>query len=621
MDRPSFLSSMPFLLPCPSATWPPRRNAASTTEEEQQQQPQPSTQMDVLLDNNTLQKSCHFNVSIEPAISASATSSSDDMDQALQDMQPAFFGPPAKDEGEDNRINNGNNIVSYSSSFDPAMTDILVAVESSAPNGGPLSGGRGGALEDNNLSQDDPSVMEARVLFSGRTQTPASSSTKKDKKIPNSISAPSAAAASLESWPLFLYFKIDGTVFQVDGKQLLHAKVVVQSSNGEESGAAGLPPCLMLVFSCCLFRIFPLNNNNNNNSASIRAEASSDSDATTMKDCYTDALEALKNLETVLGQLVACATASSATSMSAAWSPSSSAPTSSGEAGQKDGPPNPGTGDHHSTSSSTTTIAHGSQRKKSKSNHAIHQTEAAAALENNHLIRKIKRRRDALARSRAGLQAVETILDMPESVYSPDLTLTDVIIMPSFPGQPVAGATTQTVPMTESAISDIAMNNMPKTQGGLGHLHLTQANNGSGTADTQLTNNEPHESKKVVGSMVPLLQGITEDMANAYGTEGETQEALQLYQREIETLRENRVDDLLDAFFPTMPQRHGSSAKKKGRREKSSKAKPNRDAMQAQEPKDGISADKAKESVLHLMKQQRSLVQERSSLLQLPTRG
>lgn len=617
MDRPSFLSSMPFLLPCPSATWPPRRNAASTLEEEQQQQPHPSTQMEVLLDNNnSLQKSCTFNVSIEPAISASAVatsgvtaacSSGGDMDQALQDMQPAFFGPPVKDEGDDdnNSINNnnGNNYVSSCSSFDPAMTEILVAVESSAASGGPLLRGRGGgALEDNNnLSQDDPSVLEARVLFS------ASSSTNKNKNnVPKSISTPSAAA--FESWPLFLYFKMDGTVFQVDGTQLLHATVVQPSSQeGAESGTT-LPPCLLLVFSCCLFRIFPLNSTK---SAMHSTEASSDSDATTMKDCYSDALEALKKLETVLGQLVACAITSSATSMSAAWSPSSSAPTSSGEAGQKDHPPSHGTGDHHSTSSSATTIAQGSQSKKLKSNHNVHQKES---LDSHHLIRKIKHRRDALVRSRAGLQAAETILDMPESVYTPDLPLTE----PSFPGQPMTGITTETVPITDSAISDIVI---PKTQGVPGHPHLTQAN-GIGTADnTQHTNHETGESRKATGSMVPLLQGITEDMANAYGTEGETQEALQLYRREIETLRENRVDDLLDAFFPTMPQRHhGSSAKKKGRREKSSNTKKHR-TINGTEPKEGISVEKAKESVLHLMKQQRSLVQERSSLLQLPTRG
>ena len=83
----------------------------------------------------------------------------------------------------------------------------------------------------------------------------------------------SCSAAAFESWPLFLYFKIDGTVFQVDGKQLLHAKVVVQSSNGDESGAAVLPPCLMLVFSCCLFRIFPLNNTTYSIQSNLRGES------------------------------------------------------------------------------------------------------------------------------------------------------------------------------------------------------------------------------------------------------------------------------------------------------------------------------------------------------------
>ena len=129
MDRPSFLSSMPFLLPCPWATWPPRRNAASMTEEEQQKQTQPTTQMDVLLDN-TPQKAYKFHMAVEPAISASATADAtsaveakDDVSHALSAMQPAFFGPPAVEDADGGHSSHtGNNNNSASSLFDPAMT-------------------------------------------------------------------------------------------------------------------------------------------------------------------------------------------------------------------------------------------------------------------------------------------------------------------------------------------------------------------------------------------------------------------------------------------------------------------------------------------------------------------
>jgi len=424
---------------------------------------------------------------------------------------------------------------------------------------------------------------------------------------------------------MFLYFKMEGTVFQVDCKQILDVRVIspgttenekqTKEKNSNDTTAKMLPPCLILVFPCCLFRIFPFSANVEGSVAAMVAEASSDSDATTMKESFAGAVQALSKLEAVLGQLISNAFESSA-GMVAAWSPSSSAPTSSGEPGQYPQP----YGHHGGTlassgSSSTVKAHHHSSSKKAKWNNNnddddIGSTIAAAKamLEDNHLVRKMKRRRDALVRSLAGLTSVETILDMPLSVYAPDHVVQEHPLVPSSLRTKRTASTKEGIfSLSDSAVSDGGAT-MPKTQGQQGPSVLLDSQ------ATQMTNASVGGGKVSTSAMGPLMAGITEDFTVAYGTIEETHEALNLYQQAVDRLHGQHLDKVLDSFFPSMPQ-------KKDRWGRSRTPSRSRTSTCSRSDSKSVPIEEAMESVRLLMNEQRMLVQDRSALYKLPTRG
>lgn len=504
---------MPFLLPCPSNAWPPHRSASSGSKFTRVETSLPVPQ----------DSAFQFKLSLEPAIATTT----DGKQQQLEEIQPAFFGLPV-DEGS-----SSNSKSSSKSTFDPSMADVQVAVESS--------------VNVQSDSQDDASVLKGRVLFVGGNNANNADSSSTQVSGSNKISPDQPFQRLPDAWPLFLYFRIDKeSVFQVDGKQLLHVEVTPAEIKEQRS----MPPCLMMVFSCCIFRIFPLYS---------PSQPATDSDNSEWKD---QAFEALRSLEKQLHQL------SSNSPSTAAWSPcGSSLPSSTvGEAGQKDGGyPTPAGGQSNSFSSHTTNA---SRSKKLKT---IQNEEGDSTA--NHIKRKAKRRRDALARSQTGMTSVETVLGMPASVCKPEKLLPPKPKFQHLDTQAV-------VPMTDSA-----------------EMH-----------------NNPRRSDRM--SIRPLLTGIAEDLAAAYGTHAETAEVLQLYQKEIEEQRCNEMDKLLDSFFP-------SQSKERSRKNRKSRGRDRRKSDQGDSaPAMGTkSAEEVMKEVRRLMVKERALVVDRSSFLQLPMRG
>lgn len=526
---------MPFLAPCPSVAWPPHRVNNSGR----------STRVETLLP--VPQDSAYkFKLSLEPAVASPVEGSNR---QELQEIQPAFFGNPV--EGSD--ANNNK-----SAKFDPSLADIQVAVESSVDS-----------LNTIDSSQDDTSVLKGRVLFVGGSNninTSTESQTPASNKITPGSMQPLSIQRLPDYWPLLLYCKIDKEgVYQMDGRQLLHAEVAY-SENSD------MPPCLMLVFPCCIFRIFPMH------CPSATTKPAPDSD-TPKKEWKIEALEALQCLEKKILQL-----SSNASSPSPLSPCESSFPSSTGEAGQKDGGYG-GQSHSHSTLTSSSNSSSRPQAKKLKTANTSNEEEeddsADLILQENHcIIKKAKRRRDALTRSRVGVQSVETVLAMPVSVVKPGRLL------------PKVHLETQATPLTDSASA-------PKTQGYLGRGH-------------------PKSSRSPEMSMGPLLSGIAEDLSASYGTNAERKEVLQLYSREIEERRHHRMDQLLDSFFPSMPQRPSSRGRKARRGKDGSMSVASGEKSTTGETK---SAEEVILSVRSLMNKQRELVNERSTFLQLPTRG
>jgi hypothetical protein len=544
MDRQAFLSSLPFLLPCPSAAWPPcctsASSSASTTD---QRRGEPCTKMETLL--VPADSSYKFKLSVEPSVELSEEAG---LVQKIEEIKPAFFACP-KTTSFGGR--------SSQASFDPAMADIQAVLESSI--------GPSFARSDNH---DDASVLKGRVLFTGSSLNPTQSSLKSQTPASlHSRSPPQSIHQKPDARPLYLYFKIDKNgVFQVDGKQLVTMEIVPAEN--------GLPPSLVLLFSCCVLRIFPLY-------TPSPTKPASDSDTPRNEEWKTCALEALQTLEEHLHKLMLNS------SSAAAWSPCTSSLPSSNEAGQRDAAyfPRDG-GKRHSHSSSTGSNSSPHQRKKAKGI----PSDGKVALQDQKSVQKVRRKVQALSRCRAGLQVLEYVLESP-------VTVAAVVTPPTLHGGDGDGDCE--MPLTDSAASDTAL---PKTQL-QGHL--------------------ANHSKPAKHSLVPLLSGITEDLTAAFSNQAEQQEVLILCRQEIDEMRNRRIDDLLDSFFPNMPHHQSSDSRKNHRAATSGRSNSARKDVtsEGEETKHKKSAQSVLNSVKCLLNEQQALVKERNSYMTLPTRG
>eukprot|EP00797_Seminavis_robusta_P026382 Sro479_g151150.1 n/a (412) ;mRNA; r:13106-14341 len=262
------------------------------------------------------------------------------------------------------------------------MADIQVAVESSL--GTTVMTTTTTATNDGS-SQDDTSVLQGRVLFVGNTTTQQSSTPASLRSTPRHHPRATPSTRLFESWPLFLHVRVDKEgVFQVDPKQLVTTELVLH----DQSNNNNLPPCLLLTFSTCLWRIFPLH------TPSPTKPVSSDSDNTSRDEWKQAAVESLQTLEKSLHQLLQSGTSS------AAWSPCTSSSLSNNETGQRD---------IHTSSSSS--ASHHNHHKKFK---GVPKTEA---LQDHNTVRKVRRQRDALNRSILGLRSMEVVLESPASSF------------------------------------------------------------------------------------------------------------------------------------------------------------------------------------------------------------
>jgi hypothetical protein len=486
---------------------------------------EPSTKLEALLVPSD--SSYKFKLSLEPFV---ATSEDAGLTQKIENIKPAFFACPE---------NTGYGGRSLLASFDPAMADIQACLESSI---GPV------ASSDN---QDDASVLKGRVLFAGGGGDPTQSSLK--SQTPPSLqsrSTPQSIHQRPASSPLYLYFKIDKDgVFQVDGKQLVKMEVAAAADN--------LPPFLVLTFSCCVLRIFPLY-------TPSPTKPASDSDTPKKEEWKAWALEALQTLEERLHQLM------HNNSSTVAWSPCTSSLPSSNEAGQRDGTFFPGGAGHSSSTGSNS-----SHRKKAK----CIPSDDKVVLQDHKAVHKVKRKVQALTRCRAGLQALEYVLESSATVAA----------MAACPAHGDGDA----IPLTDSAASDTAL---PKTQ------------------------LQGYQGKPAKHSLIPLLSGITEDLTAAYSNQAEQQEVLTLCRQEIEEKRNRRMDDLLDLFFPNMPHHQSGGGRRASKSCRSHSA--SKDVTsEGDDTKHKMPAEEVIQSVKGLLNELQSMAKERNSYMTLPTRG
>jgi hypothetical protein len=303
---------------------------------------------------------------------------------------------------------------------------------------------------------------------------------------------------------------------------------------------------------------------------------------TQKKDWKQQATQEMQLLQKRILQLAQMATPAQA------WSPTgSSVQTSSNEAGQR-----AGLGAQQQQSHSHSTLTSSSSSRGNKKFKGTPKEYDNSWFQDQHQIRKVKRCRDALWRGRAGLQSVETILEVP---------ITDGNeLVPTLSSTKGARDTTPAATtLTDSALSDAAAE--PKTQ-----LH--------GNSHMQAEKSVPSSTNPL--DLRPLMSGIAEEMANAYGSPQEVVEVMNMYQQEIDETRTAHLDSLLHSFFPE--KRTASSKNRRLSKSKRNKSTVNADEDVAEDLKP---AEEVIASMQKLMKKQRELVEERSSFLMLPTRG
>jgi hypothetical protein len=460
MDRNSFLSSLPFLIPISSSSWPPRTtngNGGNGT-----------TSATAVRSERLLQD--HYSVSIEPVArnrsdtskaSAATTTNTGNATTtaataATATLGPAFFGSSSLTTIDD---------------FDPALCSLEMVLECTDNDNG------------NSNSNNNNNSNRSKQEYGGhdRRNNSFSSPMQQTHRHHNSNNNRRHQNANAVSYTGIAYLSLHGSsIFQLDLSELQSVKVQeTDATTTTGSMQQHTPPCLLLKFSeVAVLRIFslvavPADEHfhlqgvcNKITTAASAAATSSHSAYSSTMTTMCDAV-ASPGASTSRGLVGSCSTGSSTDTGFGGYYRHDVSGAAEGEqkARQEDGQPS--------------TTARSARKGET---HDDEEEDPRDRME-----RRIQRRRLAYDKSVAGMQALETVLDMPVTTFSAD--------HPS----------TMTLQATASAV--------------------------------------------LMDRVGPLLTAIGDDLTNAYARQGDKAQAMQACESNLAESR-NALDDNLKAFFP-----------------------------------------------------------------------
>jgi hypothetical protein len=471
MDRNSFLSSLPFLIPIASSSWPPRTTAPRSSNHSNSNGNGGNATTTAVRSERLLQD--HYSLSIEPVArnrsdtskaGAAATtttnigSATTTATAASTTLGPAFFGSSS---------------LTTIDEFDPSLCSLEMVLEytdNDHDNSNTNNNSNRGHQQHRNNSYSSPMQQTHRH---GNSHN-------------NNHRHQNYNATAAVSYTGMAYVSLHGsTIFQLDLSELQSVQVQETDATSSSSGMQPhAPPCLLLKFSnVAVLRIFSLVAvpadehfhlqgvcHKITTAASAAAAASSQSQFSSMM--------------TTLCDNNAVASPSAGTSRVGIGSCSTGSSTDTGFGGHY----------RHDVSGA----AEGEHKARQEDGHEPSTTARSAQKRETHdddeeenprdrVERRIQRRRLAYDKSVAGMQALETVLDMPVSTF--------------FADHPSA----MTAQATASAV--------------------------------------------LMDRVSPLLTAIGDDLTNAYARQGDKAQAMQACESNLAECR-NALDENLKAFFP-----------------------------------------------------------------------
>jgi hypothetical protein len=534
MDRSSFLSSLSFLIPIASSSWPPRTsnsngNGGNTTttatavRSERLLQDHYSVSFEPLARNrsDTSKASAATTTNIGSATTTAATAAT------ARTLGPAFFGSSS---------------LTTIDNFDPALCSLEMVLEytdneNDNSNNNNNSNGYGGNQRRNN-SYSSP-MQQTHHHQNGR----------------NNNHRHQNANATAVSYTGIAYVSLHGSsIFQLDLSELQSVQVQETDATAATSSMQQhTPPCLLLKFSeVAVLRIFslvtvPADEHfhlqgvcNKMTTAASAAAASSQSAYSSMMTTMCDAVASPRPSNS-RGLVGSCSTGSSTDTGFGGKDRHDVSGAAEGEhkARQEDGQPS--------------TTAWSAQKG------LTHDDEEDEENPRDRMDRRIQRRRLAYDKSVAGMQALETVLDMPVSTF--------------FADHPAA----MTAQATASAV--------------------------------------------LMDRVGPLLTAIGDDLTNAYARQGDKAQAMQACESNLAECR-NSLDENLKSFFPLprSKQRLLTTRTSTATSSSSSSLAAARNGGNSNNDT-GVDVDEIAEQVQELVQRQKEAVRKRHELFLLPSRG
>jgi hypothetical protein len=466
MDRSSFLSSLPFLVPIASSSWPPRTSNSNGNGGNG------TTSATAVRSERLLQD--HYSVSFEPvarnrsdipkasaattANTGSAATTAAATSAAATTLGPAFFGSSSLTTIEN---------------FDPALCSLEMVLECTDND-------NGNSNNNNNSNEYGGNQRRSNSYSSPMQQTHRHHNTH------NNNHRHQNKNASAVSYTGIAYVSLHGSsIFQLDLSEL--QSVQVQETDATATTGSmqqHTPPCLLLKFSqVAVLRIFSLvavpadehfhlqgvcNKITTAAAAAAAAARNQSAHSSTMTTMYDTV--ASPGPSTNRGVVGSCSTGSSTDTGFGGHYRHDVSGAAEGEhkARQEDGQPS--------------TTSRSAQKGLTHDDDDDEEENPRDRME-----RRIQRRRLAYDKSVAGMQALETVLDMPVSTF--------------FADNPAA----MTAQATASAV--------------------------------------------LMDRVGPLLTAIGDDLTNAYARQGDKVQAMQACESNLAECR-NSLDENLKSFFP-----------------------------------------------------------------------
>jgi hypothetical protein len=467
MDRSSFLSSLPFLIPIASSSWPPRTSNSNGNGGNG------TTTSTAVRSERLLQD--HYSISFEPVarnssdtakastattINTGSATTTAAIAAAARTLGPAFFGSSSLTTIEN---------------FDPALCSLEMVLEYTDND-------HDNSNNNNNSNAYGGNHRGSSSYSSPMQQTHRHHNTHNNTH--NNTHRHQNNNAAAVSYTGIAYVSLHGSsIFQLDLSELQSVQVQeTDATTAVGSMQQHTPPCLLLKFSeVAVLRIFslvavPADEHfhlqgvcNKITTAASAASASSQSAYSSMMTSMCDAV-ASPGPSTSRGVLGSCSTGSSTDTGFGGNYRHDVIGAAEGEhnARQEDGQPS--------------TSAHSAQKGLTHDD-----PEEKEENPRDRTERRIQRRRLAYDKSVAGMQALETVLDMPVSTF--------------FADHPAA----MTAQATASAI--------------------------------------------LMDRVGPLLTAIGDDLTNAYARQGDKAQAMQACESNLAECR-NSLDENLKSFFP-----------------------------------------------------------------------